>query len=258
MLYQLIRRLLEPFTLCWLLTLLALVFLWLRCRGERRRLLVLTIPLSLLMLLCVPAVGHLALGSLEWQYPPLESRPAELDAIVVLSGSIRPPDPAAGRPEAGLEQDSLYRCLHAVTLYRQGPPCRVVVSGGHVENRAPEVSCAQVMRDFLIQQGVAAGDILMEDESLTTHENATGCRKLLEPRGMRRIVLVTDVTHLFRAVRCFEKQGFTVTPAGCNYRLSGFGWTISSFLPNPHAAQNCELVFHEWLGVLWYWLNGRI
>ena len=100
----------------------------------------------------VGAVGHLALGSLEWQYPPLESRPAELDAIVVLSGSIRPPDPAAGRPEAGLEQDSLYRCLHAVTLYRQGPPCRVVVSGGHVENRAPEVSCAQVMRDFLIQR----------------------------------------------------------------------------------------------------------
>ena len=43
---------------------------------------------------------------------------AILFLLVVLSGSIRPPDSIRARTELG--PDTLYRCLHAVELFRRG------------------------------------------------------------------------------------------------------------------------------------------
>src|SRR5207237_2675856 len=108
-----------------------------------------------------------------------------------------------------------HRCLYAAELYRAAGHCPVVVTGGRM-NGPSEPSCAQVMRTFLTGLGVSEADITTEDDSQTTYENATNTRKLLEARGVRRVVLVTDAAHMFRAERCFRKQGLEVVPAPCN------------------------------------------
>ncbi len=56
----------------------------------------------------VLAVGWLAAASLEWPYPPLEERPTDCEAIVVLSGYAHPPK--YGQPEAELGEDTYRRC----------------------------------------------------------------------------------------------------------------------------------------------------
>ena len=253
--YRFLVDLLQPFLLLYLLTALALDNLWRKRRDKPGRLLLVTVPLAALAVACTPAVAYLALGSLEWHYPPQYDRPHDAEAIVVLGGSMLSPDEVRLRAELG--EDSLYRCLHAVRLYHQGEPCPIVVSGGNVDPDTPGPALAEVMRDFLLEQGVAEADLLMEDQSRNTYENAAKTSPLLRRRGIDKIVLVTDATHLLRAPRCFRAQGFEVAPSGCRYRATRFEWSLFEFLPSPYAAQHIQRALHEWLGMTWYWLSGK-
>ena len=49
------------------------------------------VPFGILGFVSLPVVGHLALGSLEWCYPPQDNVADDAGAIVVLSGYVRPP-----------------------------------------------------------------------------------------------------------------------------------------------------------------------
>jgi uncharacterized SAM-binding protein YcdF (DUF218 family) len=254
--YRLLVDLAQPTVLLVLLTLVALANLWRKRQEGRRRLLLVTIPFVFLALLCMPAASYLALGSLEWSYPPLAERPADVQAVVVLSGDIHPLNEEGTRVELG--EDTLYRCLKAAEVYHQGKQCRVVVSGGKVDPAMPGPSLAEAMGNFLRGQGVAANDLIVEDRSQTTHENAVESCRLLNERGIHKIVLITDAAHLNRAAACFRKQGAEVVPCGCRYRALGIDWSLPAFLPNPAAARGVQDACHEWLGIAWYRLHGWV
>ncbi|MBN2477625.1 MAG: YdcF family protein [Pirellulales bacterium] len=254
--YRFIVFWLQPFPLLGLLLVLGLVNLWRKRELSRRRLLLVTIPLVGLVVLFMPASGYLAQGTLEWLYPPQDAPAEGFQAIVVLAGYVRPPDDVL--PQAELGHSTLDRCLHAARVYARSGPCPIVVTGGKVDPHTPGPPAAHTMRDFLLTQGVAPSDLLVEDRSRTTYENATETKKLLAERGIDRIVLVTTATHMFRADRCFRVQGFEVTPSGCTYESTHFDWSVFSFLPHPSAADKVQQAVHEWLGILWYWLHGRV
>jgi uncharacterized SAM-binding protein YcdF (DUF218 family) len=254
--YQLVSALAQPIVLLYLLTALALANLWRKYRDGRRRLLALTVPFVLLSLCCTPAASYLALGSLEGRYPPLPQRPDDVEAIVVLSGYVRVLDEEGAHVELGV--DTLSRCLRAAEVYHGGKPCPVVVSGGKPDPAAPGPPFAVPMRDFLIQRGVPASDLIVEDRSRTTHENAVETCRLLEERGIHKIVLVTDAASLYRAVACFRKQGAEVVPCGCRYRARRMPWSVGAFVPDVRAAIGFQEASHEWLGAAWYRLAGRM
>jgi uncharacterized SAM-binding protein YcdF (DUF218 family) len=254
--YELVVTLVQPLTLVYLLFAVALVYLWRKPRPRRGRLVLLTLAFIGLTLVCMPAVAHLALGSLEWQFSPKDELPADAQAIVVLAVGVNSPD--GTREHAELDHDSMLRCLHAAQLYRQRPTCTLIVSGGKVDADDPCPACAQVMFDFLVRLGVPASAIVVEDVSRTTYENAVESTKILEQHQMRKAVLVTDAVDMYRALRCFRKQGIELTPSPCHHRATRFEPTLFAFLPNPGAAQNCLRVWHEWLGTVWYWLHDRI
>lgn len=254
--YRFAVNLLQPYLLLYLATALALVALWRRGHASRGRLAALTAGFLALALLSTPAVSHLALGSLEWRYPPAGGRPADADAIVVLACGVIPPGPAGGPGE--LDEDSVRRCFHAALLYREGTPCPVLVSGGKVGPERPGAAAAVLMRDLLVRLGVRPADLLVEDASRTTHENAVECARLLRQRGLARPVLVADAVDLYRAVGCFRKQGVGVVPSASFSRAGALEWSLFTFLPSPGAARGCERAWHEWAGVLWYRLQGRL
>lgn len=254
--YRLIAGLVDPFIVCFLLVGLALAGLWRSRDVPRGRLWLLTGAFLALVLVCLPPVMFLAVGTLEWAYPPKYDVPNGTQAIVVLGGRVDPADKVRPRPELG--DEAVMRCLKAAQLYRAGGPCLVVVSGGNVDPNHPGPTCAKAMADFLVSVGVAFDDLVLEGRSRTTYENAVETRRLLKPRGVERIVLVTSATHLRRSERCFRGQGFEVTPRGCNYRATEFQWSFRAFLPSSDAAQTFNAVVHEWLGSFWYWVHGRI
>jgi uncharacterized SAM-binding protein YcdF (DUF218 family) len=254
--YSFLVKLCQPDTLLFLLACWALFRLWRRRADPRRRWWPLLVPVAGLVLLCTPLAAHLALLPLESYSTPLEDRPPEAEAIIVFSSGVYPPEGPRPRPE--MDEDTLHRCLEAARLYARGPGCPVVVSGGKVDPDTPGPSAAAVMASFLEQHGVKAADLLPEENSRTTFENAAECAKLLKAKEIRRVVLVVDAVDMWRAASCLRKQGIEVVPAPCHFRATRFRPSLFAILPSPEAANRFRRVWHECLGIVWYWCRGRI
>jgi len=256
--YQVVSQIVQPSTLFMLLMGAGLIALW-RNHDERQRRKLLCFSLLWLVWCAVstPASQYLVSGTLEWRYPPRYDLPKATKAIVVLGGGIANPDDLRERPDLG--DASIARCLKAADLYREHGPCKLIVCGGKTPNDPTGPPLATVMYDFLCHCGVSPDDIILEDRSQTTYENAVEATRLLREHDLdENVVLVTSAAHLNRGVRCFRQLGIAVTPIGCSYRATKFQWRLSTFLPVASSASHVDDVAHEWIGMLWYGIKRRI
>ena len=71
---------------------------------------------------------------------------------------------------------------------------------------------AATMIDLLKEKGIPNRVLDGENCSVTTDENAVFSAAILQPRGIRRILLVTDSAHMLRSLLVFRAYGFTVIP----------------------------------------------
>lgn len=93
----------------------------------------------------------------------------------------------------------------AVEYLRENPDTIVIVSGGQGNNEP--ISEAAGMRQYLMDAGIGAEKILMEDQSTDTAENLAFSSLLLDETN-DRVVIVTNNFHMFRALKIAEKQGY--------------------------------------------------
>lgn len=256
MLYRAINDLVQPYTLACVFLGVAIACRWRRRADSRRQLLWVVLPFAALWVVSTPAISYLALGSLEWHYPSLADVPEDLEAIVVLSGGSLPANDLRLEPE--LANDSIYRCIHAADLYHRAGGCLVIAAGGTIDPAERGPPLASLMRDFLIELRVPPSDILTEAQSTSTYENALQCAAMLNERRVTRLALVTEANHMRRAMACFSKCGLTPIPAPCDFKASEWEPRLGAFLPSPGGAAGFQEACHEWLGLLWYWVHGRV
>lgn len=131
----------------------------------------------------------------------------------------------------------------------QGRP-QIIVSGGQGPDEL--VAEAQAMQAYLIEKGVPADNILMEDQSRTTFENLTFSKKLMTKDNPHTLV----VTNSFHALRA----GIYMKRIGLNGRSIG-SRTALYFLPSAWIRETAGLVmmYRKWhtifLGLLFLpWL----
>ncbi len=86
----------------------------------------------------------------------------------------------------------------------------ILTSGGLHFDQPP--SEASIMAQSL-QDDFAVAVRWQEGLSRTTWENATMSAAILQPQGIKRVVLVTQAWHMPRARWSFEQAGFTVVGA---------------------------------------------
>ena len=189
--------------------------------------------------------GALGVWTLERGYPQERLPGRDAQAMVVLASNFYAPNPP--RPRSVPGWSTYLRCRHAAWLYREGWRMPVVASGGRQGDRV----MAEIMRDALVAEGVPRESIWLEGESNSTQENAVFRAKLLLPRGIRRIVLVTEAYHMLRAERYFRKAGLEVEPAPCAYRSAEFDGRWEQWIPNARCDQINENTLHEWLALAW-------
>lgn len=254
--YEFVVRLLEPYTFLSLCLLAATMRLWFRQHPRTRPLLAAMVALGCLMFISLPLTGFLALRSLESAYPPSTDVPGPADTLVVLSAGLVLDDVAG--EHVRLDHESTARCMHATRLYKRAGGCRIVLSGGKLDPAGPEPALAHAMRDFVVELGVRPADILLEDKSRTTYENALYSKALLPDEADRRIWLVTSAAHMNRAERCFRKQGFVVTPAPCSHQVAVWEFEFVDLIPAQVGLAQFSSAAHEWQGRIWYRLRGRI
>ncbi len=101
-----------------------------------------------------------------------------------------------GRLNAGLD------------AWKSGKFDKIVVTGG-IANPLAGKSEGSVMLSWLIESGVPADCIVVEDKSMTTKENAKFCRAIFENLGVKEITLLSSEYHIERKwlnpVRLFKR-----------------------------------------------------
>jgi uncharacterized SAM-binding protein YcdF (DUF218 family) len=171
-------------------------------------------------------------------------------ALVVLSGGVYGPVP--DRPYASPQRQTYERSRHTAWLYKNWKPLPVLASGGGPYGEPLSFA----MREVLQAEGVPPDKIWAETRSTNTYENALyGC-EILRRHGISEIVLVDEARFLPRAVASFRKQGMKVVPAPFNF--TRLYLDVDDFLPSSRAIQMNGETIHEYLGLFWYRLRGRI
>jgi uncharacterized SAM-binding protein YcdF (DUF218 family) len=195
---------------------------------------------------------------------PLETRfprPGTLDpapdGIIILGGALNP-DLGASRPDYYSTDDGSERLTEVPRLARLYPNARIIYTGGPSAALPGALNEAQAARKLLIDLGVPADRITLEEHSLTTWENAVMTRAIINPAPDSHWLLVTSAFHIPRSVGTFRKAGWPgIIAYPTDYRLPDPRYG----LPFRRAAiENLDLfetAAKEWYGLLGYWLGGR-
>lgn len=139
----------------------------------------------LIFLLCFASLfaiaGFLGLGV--WLSP--QSKLAKSDVIVAISGG-----------------ETQSRAEEAIKLYKDGWAPKIIFSGAAEDTSGP--SNAAAMSAIAIEKGVPAKDILLEEVSQNTTQNALAVADIIKARSYKQIILVTSPYHQRRAYLSFR------------------------------------------------------
>jgi uncharacterized SAM-binding protein YcdF (DUF218 family) len=156
---------------------------------------------GLLVLLLLTAIA--AAGWCRWVYMQIESyadqdQAAPSDAIGVFGAAEYD-----GRPSP------VYRARldRAFQLYKRGIAPLIITLGGDGGDAYSE---GGVGRQYLIGKGVPEQEIIAETQSRNTEESARRIAVIARTNGLRRLVIVSDGTHLFRIHEICAAEGLNV------------------------------------------------
>ncbi|MEK4229706.1 YdcF family protein [Solibacillus sp. FSL H8-0538] len=110
------------------------------------------------------------------------------DYLIILGAKVKP----GGVPSLSLKN----RLDVAIDYLTDHPHVQVIVSGG--QGMDEEQTEASLMYDYLVDRGIVAERILIEDRSTSTYENLAFSKVLL-PDNVSAITIVSNNFHLHRA-----------------------------------------------------------
>ncbi|MBE6865430.1 MAG: YdcF family protein [Ruminococcaceae bacterium] len=122
------------------------------------------------------------------------------DAIIVLGCGLN----SDGTPSHTLEN----RLKGCVEYCRQNPDCFVVVTGA--VSRFGNMTEAAAMKKYLVENGIDASRILVDEKATSTKENFEYSLYLLKNVGLceKNICFVTNSFHIFRGSQYAKQAGF--------------------------------------------------
>ena len=182
-----------------------------------RRLLMAVLALALMAaLFCAGLIGFVYYK--ETHLPQRQ----ESDVIIVLGAQVK----EDGTPSEALRR----RMIAALEVYREKRQT-IIVCGAQGANE-PRAE-GDVMRDWLIAQGVHEEDIVAETASFNTRQNLEYAKAIMEHRGLSRALIVTSDYHVARALRLCAQTGIEATGKGSpskpeyfikNHLREGLSW----------------------------------
>lgn len=211
--------------------------------------------IALIYIFSTPIVANHLLKRLETQYPEIQFDDLpDARFIVVLGGGLsrtfQPKD------QFKLSSASLQRLTQAVELYeaqkQKGKPATLILSGGNAYN--PEHPEANYFAIEAIQLGVDPQDIIIENQSLDTADQAIKIFKLISHQPT---YLVTSASHMPRSMALFQHQGMKPIAVPCNFLATRFRWW-ANWLPQSNMLGYSQAALHEYFGLLWSKWCGSI
>jgi uncharacterized SAM-binding protein YcdF (DUF218 family) len=193
---------------------------------------------------------------LAWEIPPVLLRAvAPADAVVLLTGITSGQKSPHDRVYLGHGAD---RVTYALWLYRSGRARRIIISGGSGAVLSVTNTEAQELATVLRLAAVPKEDILLEERSRNTRENAKFTKELLARHpDIKSLVLVTSAFHQRRALGCFAKVGLHPQAFPADFYTTDRSWTPDYWLvPTISALDRWSLLLHELAGYAVYKVSG--
>tara|TARA_R110002072_G_scaffold302060_2_gene483613 strand:- start:37512 stop:38258 length:747 start_codon:yes stop_codon:yes gene_type:complete len=154
------------------------------------------------------------------------------------------------------------RLIQTISLYRSSKVRKILISGdsGYINDRG--LHEAKQVRDLLILWGIPETDIITEENSKNTHENANETSKILTKSfpHFDKFLLVTSGIHMKRSLACFENEGLSCTPFSTDlYANQTHEYTWDQWiLPNIDNFTLWNKFNKEIVGYITYWGMGYL
>jgi len=127
----------------------------------------------------------------------------DIDCIEVLGAKIW-----GDKPSPMIED----RLLQAIELYEANVSPKIIMSGDHGTDEYDEVN---TMKDYAIEKGVPSENIFMDHAGFSTYESIYRAKEIF---GAKKIVIVTQKYHLYRALHIANSLGIEAYGVGSDPR----------------------------------------
>lgn len=238
-------RVFQLFTEPYFLIFLAVVIIALlkrKNKSKKLRIGILISTITLVILIGNGFLGKMISGYLQDIYlntPEVKITTVQNPIIVVLGGGVVDIDNTEK-----LHTMSYSRMVTAYQLYHEfkknNRPCKIVISGkgrGHKSE-------AELFSENFKKMGLEDADMIKEDQSMNTYQNAKFSNEIISKMGPNSLYLVTSGFHMKRSVALFETFGLKPIP-----QASDLIDTEITVFPNSYNAAFTFVMLKEVVGI---------
>lgn len=242
----------QPANVALSLTIVGTVLLFTRFARAGRTLLV--VMSVVLLVVGISPLGRVMMIGLENRFPQWDASRGAPTGFIVLGGSV------SGEISIARKTTSLVNSAERLTvvplLASKYPEAKFVFTGGNASIFGGPAEADYVLPLFE-SFGIPRSRVMIENESRNTSENAIFTKKLVNPKPGERWVIITSAFHMARSIGTFRAAGFDVEAYPVDYRTTG----QDAFEPFPSFSSGfgfVDISTREYLGMLMYWMTGRL
>lgn len=197
-------------------------------------------------IISIPLTSDLLMHSLEYKYLPPDK--LDGDVVIVLGGgaTLDSPDFSGN---GNLSGSAANRLLTAARIHRKtGLP--IIFSGGQVFKTSGNE--AEIAKGQLLDLGLSENNIILENKSLNTTENAQFTAVLLKKYNYTKPILLTSAFHMYRSVINFNNSGIkNLVIYPCDYSTNKkLSMDFNSLVPSSTSLNYTSVALHEYLGII--------
>ena len=192
---------------------------------------------------------------LAWQIKPANLEKGKSYSAGILLGGFTGFDV----DKRGYFNEAADRFIQAEKLYHLGFIQKIIISGGSGQLFNNEAKEADFVKGELIASGVKENDIIIENSSRNTYENAVFSKKIIDSLQLKGpYVLITSATHMPRSIKIFEKAGMKIISFPSDYHVFNSHISFEDFvIPKLKLLNEWGTIFHEIIGLKVYQLTGK-
>ena len=189
----------------------------------------------------------------------------DFGGIIILGGAIEGGEIAVDRGEVSI-YSSAERVTKAFELIRKYPDLPFIFSGFSGRLSPVGMSEADAFKQLVSEQGLPDKNAHYENQSRNTYENVLLMKPMILELGAKSAkeadappkpwLLITSASHMYRSVKIFQKQGIAVIPIPVDYQTGNrLHWSSFDLM---EGAKQWNNLLHETVGLLAYWITGKI
>lgn len=193
--------------------------------------------------------------SLQWQARAVQIKPgAVYEAGILVGGFVQ----YNHRENQAYFSNSSDRFIQTLRLYKLGHIKKIIVSGGSGKLFYAGLKDADFAKEQLLQMGVPEADIIIENESRNSFENARNSKKILDSLQIPGpYLLITSAMHIRRSLATFRHAGLAVEGYPANFTIMDFPQGMGAIIPSVNAFNGWENLLKEVLGMAVYKITGK-